>query len=101
MFEQECSIEFGNAIETVVYGEPIQTIAWRTIFAKKKSIRSSEFYDAKNVGLKPELTFEVYSFDFNNDEKLRYNNKEYSILRTFEKGEKTELTVSSQIGGEV
>ena len=98
---RSCKIELGNAVETVVYGEVISTYAWRTLFAKKKSIRQSEFYDAANAGLKPELTFEIYSFEYNNDEKLKLEDKEYMILRTYEKGEKIELTVSTQVGGEV
>lgn len=94
-------IELGNLIETIEHGEPIQSIAWREVFANKKSVRQSEFYQAANVGLKPELIFEVYSLEFSNDEKVRYNNKEYSIIRAYDKGEITELTVTSYVGGEV
>lgn len=94
-------IELGNLTETIVYNEPIKTIVWREVFANKKSIRQSEFYQAANVGLKPELIFEVHSFEFNNDEKVKYDNKEYYIIRTYDKGEITELTVASFVGGEV
>jgi SPP1 family predicted phage head-tail adaptor len=94
-------IELGNSIETIEHGEVIQGIVWKEVFANKKSIRQSEFYQAANVGLKPELLFEVYSFEFNNDEKVRFNGKEYSIIRAYEKGEITELTVTSYVGGEV
>lgn len=94
-------IELGNTIEKIEHGEVIQNIEWRQVFANKKSIRQSEFYQAANVGLKPELLFEVYSFEFNNDEKVRFNGKEYSIIRAYEKGEITELTVTSYVGGEV
>lgn len=98
-------IELGNTIEEVIHGEPIQSTTYREVFANKKSVRQSEFYQAANVGLKPELLIEVRSFEFNNDEKVRYpigeNGKVYSIIRTYDKGEITELTLSSYTGSEV
>lgn len=94
-------IELGNLVEVIEHGEPIQTMEYREIFANKKSVRQSEFYQAANVGLKPELVFEVNSFEFNNDEKVRYNDKVYSIIRTYDKGEVTELTVTTFVGSEV
>lgn len=94
-------IELGNLTETIVYGEPVQSFQWREVYANKKSIRQSEFYQAGSVGLKPELMFEVYTFEYDNDEKVKYNNKEYFIIRAYEKGEFTELTVSSHVGSEV
>lgn len=98
---KSCSIELGNITEIVTNGEAIQTLVYRTVFGWKKSIRSSEFYNAANVGLKPELTFVVWSFEFANDERLKYNNKVYTILRVYNTGEKTELTVAAQVGGEI
>ncbi|MBE6068844.1 MAG: phage head-tail adapter protein [Clostridium lundense] len=95
------AIELGNLVETIEYGEPIQSMVWREVFANKKSVRQSEFYQAANVGLKPEIIFEVHSFEFSNDEKVRYKGKEYSIIRAYEKGEITELTVTSYTGSEV
>lgn len=94
-------IDLGNLVETIEYGEPIQSMEWREVFANKKSVRQSEFYQAANVGLKPELVFEIRSIEFNNDEKVRYGVKEYSIIRAYDKGEVAELTVSSRVGGEV
>ncbi|MFY9174530.1 MAG: phage head closure protein [Peptococcia bacterium] len=95
-------IELGNTSETVIKGEPIKTTTkWRKVFASKKSVRQSEFYQAENVGLKPELIFEVRSIEFNNDEKVRHNGVEYAIIRAYDAGDRTELTVSSHVGGEV
>ncbi len=94
-------IEIGNMVEVIDYGEPIQSMVYRQVFANKKSVRQSEFYQAANVGLKPELIFEINSFEFNNDEKVKYQGKEYSIIRTYDKGEVTELTVTSHVGSEV
>jgi SPP1 family predicted phage head-tail adaptor len=94
-------IELGNMQETIVHGEPVQSMEWREVFTNKKSVRQSEFYQASSVGLRPELVFEVMSEEFSNDEKVRYNSKEYSIIRTYDRGETMELTVSSYAGSEV
>lgn len=94
-------IKLGNLVETIEHGEPIQSYQWREVFSNKKSVRQSEFYQAGTIGLRPELIFEVHSFEFDNDEKVKYNDKEYTIIRVFDKGEITELIVSSHVGVEV
>ena len=93
-------IELGNLVETIVKGEPVQSYEWREVYANRKSIRQSEFYQAGNIGLKPELMFEVHNFEFNNDEKVKCDGKEYSIIRTYDKGDVIELTVTSHVGSE-
>jgi len=72
-------------------GDVIKVPNEKMVFANKKSIRQSEFYQAQTNGLKPELTFEIYSFEYENEPKVKFNNKTYSIIRTFEKGETLEL----------
>jgi SPP1 family predicted phage head-tail adaptor len=98
-------IELGNEQEKIVHGEALQTMVYREIYANKKSVRQSEFYQAATAGLKPELVFEVHSFEFTNDERVRYptgeDGKEYTIVRAYDKGEITELTVTSYTGVEV
>jgi len=74
-------------------GDDIETKTYKQVYANKKSVRQSEFYQAMNNGLKPELMFEVRSIDYSNEESLRYNDKEYAIIRVYDKkGEITELT---------
>lgn len=94
-------IEVGNEVEMIEYGEVIRTKDYRKVYADKQSVRQSEFYQSASVGLKPELVFVVKSVEFNNDEYVRYEDKEYTIIRTYDKGETTELTVSSHRGSEV
>lgn len=65
------------------------------VFANKKSVRQSEFYQAFAHGLRPELMFEIRSIEYSNQTSLRYKNKQYTILRTFSKNDEvTELVVS-------
>ena len=73
-------------------GDIIETPVEREVFADKQSIRQSEFYQAAATGLRPELMFVVRSIDYEGEPKLKYNGKEYTIIRTYDKdGELTEL----------
>lgn len=68
-------------------GDPVQTETPRTVFANKKSIRQSEFYQAMATDLKPEIMFEVRSDEYQGETKLRYDGKGYTIIRTYTKND--------------
>lgn len=72
-------------------GDVIKDTNERFVFANKKSIRQSEFYQAQTSGLKPELTFEIYSFEYDDEPKIKYKGKDYKVIRTFENGDILEL----------
>lgn len=90
-------IELGKSTESIVLGEVIKTYAWKTVYGNKKSVRSKEFYDSRAIGFKPELMFEIRTVEYDDHEKIRFNAKEYAIIRTYEKGEFMEVIVSSQV----
>lgn len=67
-------------------GDSIKILVTReNIFADRKSVRQSEFYQAAAVGLKPEITFEIRTIDYEQEPILIYNEQNYTIIRTFEK----------------
>jgi len=73
-------------------GDTIEVSTERQVFADKQSVRQSEFYQAAATGLRPELMFVVRSIDYQGETRLKYNDKEYNIIRTYDKdGELTEL----------
>lgn len=73
-------------------GDTIETEIRTEVFADKQSIRQSEFYQAAATGLRPELMFVVRSIDYNQQPKLDYDGKTYTIIRAYDKdGEFTEL----------
>lgn len=74
--------EWGNQIE--------QTVE-RKVYANEYSVSSTEFYNAAVTGLRPEIAFEIYSFEYDGEEKFKYNDEEYNIIRTQGKGEKIVL----------
>ena len=92
-------IELGNVTQAIVYGEPVDTVTYRSVFADKQSVRQTEFYEARQLDLKPEVMFVVRSVEFSNDEFVRWNSKEYRIIRTFDKGETIELVVGALNNG--
>lgn len=92
-------IELGNVTQTIVYGEPIDTVTYRSVFADKQSVRQTEFYEAKQLDLAPEVMFVVRSVEFAQDEFVRWKGKVYRIIRTFDKGETIELVVGALNNG--
>jgi len=73
-------------------GNPIETVIERKVFANEFSITSSEFYNAALTGLRPAKQFEIYSFEYQGEEKLKHNGITYHIIRTETRGEKTRLS---------
>lgn len=61
------------------------------ILANKLSVRSSEYWQAKQTGINLSFVFEIHSFEFAGEEKMLFEGNEYTIERTFEKGEYIEL----------
>ena len=92
-------IDLGSVTETIVSGEVITSYSYRTVYANKLSVRSKEYYESRLVGLKPELMFEIRTSEYDNEVKLKFNDKVYDIIRTYEKGEYIELICSSVFNG--
>lgn len=72
-------------------GNQIETYTERMVYANEMYVNSSEFYDAAVTGLKPEKQFEIYSWEYEGEKKLKHNNVIYSIIRTQKKGDKIRL----------
>ena len=82
-------------------GDFVDTEATTTVYADKHSIRQSEFYQAYATGLRPELMFVIREVDYDNQPRIKYNNKYYNIIRTFSRdGELLELICEGIVGTE-
>ena len=65
------------------YGNEIPTVIEREVYVQPRSVYSSEFYNAAQLGLKPSLTLFISNRDDYEDERiLVYEGKEYSVIRT-------------------
>lgn len=69
------------------------------IFCEKNPVAQTEFFQAGRAGIKPSCLLVVSVFDYSNQEKLMYNDKIYSIYRTYERtDEKVELYCEVRAG---
>lgn len=73
-------------------GNQIPTTTERKVYANEFSVSSSEYYNAAVTGLRPAKQFEIYSFEYQNEEQLKHDGANYRIIRTETRGEKTRLT---------
>lgn len=73
-------------------GNPVETVTERKVYANEFSVSSSEYYNAALTGLRPAKQFEIYSFEYQDEEKLKHNGITYRIVRVETRGEKTRLT---------
>lgn len=102
MFNEE--IEIGNLVETIVLGEVIKTIVWQSRLANQLDDDRSEFYQGASAGLKPEMTFEINGFEYNNEEFVRFPAKTgtvYTIIRAPKRDGMRELVCTAHAGVEV
>lgn len=75
--------EIGNQIEDVVE---------RMVFANELAVTSEEFYNAAATGLRPAKRFEIHSFEYHGEDRLKHEGVVYRIIRTEKRGEKIRLT---------
>ena len=79
------------------YGDTIEQYTERTVFAELRSIGQSEFYQAQEVGLKPEIKFVLADFlEYKNEMIVKYqpygaDEEIYSVLRTYRNNNELEL----------
>ncbi len=85
-------MQFINPIHLITYvnnvddiGDIISTPVERKVLADISSIKQSEFYQAQANGLKPEFTFIIRAFEYRGEESVKYGNKTYRILRTYDR----------------
>lgn len=64
-------------------GDTTETDTKTEVFASEESVRQSEFYQAMSTGLKPEIMFKIWKFEYSGETKLEYNSKKYNIIRTY------------------
>ena len=67
------------------------------VYANKKSVKRTEFYQAQAGGFKPEKCFEIKTIEFDEDRytHAKYNDVIYKILRFYEvDSEITEITLT-------
>lgn len=83
MFSEDITL-LAEVVDVDDLGQEEITLTETLIQAEKRSVTRSEFYLAANTDLKPEIVFDVHSFEYSGERLLRWNGRDYSIVRTFE-----------------
>lgn len=81
-------------------GNPLYTETSRTVFATKKAVRQTEYFQAAALGFKPEVVLEVHSFDYCNEEFCELDGERFRIYRVYPVGktERVELYLTAIVG---
>lgn len=80
-------------------GQTISTKSQVLCVGKMKSIYEREFYQASQVGIRPEFCIETPITNYNGETLIVYEGKEYSVYRTFRVGtDKIELYCQERVG---
>ena len=89
-------ISFNTSIDE--NGFEISTETKEEVFADKKSVRSTEFYEAQKLGYKLSVMFVIRPYEYNGQEYIYYENNKYKVERTYEKNtEQLEIICSKVI----
>lgn len=69
-------------------------------YAKKQSVKTNEFYNAIEVGMRPICEFVIKRLNYNNEEELEWNNERFKIIRTIDPKNKFDIVLvcSKRIG---
>ena len=79
-------------------GEWVETIEKVEVFARVQSVSSSEFFNASQIGLAPDVRFLVFHGDYQNEEVLEHEGKNYSVYRVYHNGDDVELYCQREAG---
>lgn len=82
-------------------GQWVKTVEETDVFGLVSSVTMSEFYQAGMQGFKPEFRISIWMTEYHDEEELVYNNKVYSIYRTYIRDDgRIELYVTERKGDE-
>ena len=68
------------------------------VFCDCLSASQSEFFRAAQSDITPEYQVKMWSFDYNEEKRCRYNGVEFDIYRTYKTGDLVELYLSRRSG---
>lgn len=72
----------------------------RRVFCGELPVMSSEVSNANNIGIRSEKLIIIDFEEYNNEKYLIYEDKEYTIYRTYRKDEYIELYCGERLGNE-
>ena len=85
-------------IRTEMGGRKPMLASEQKVFAEKKSVRASEFYQAYQSGLEVSVVFKIWSKEYGAQRVIKHNERYYTVVRTYEIGEFLEITCRTRQG---
>ena len=61
------------------------------VFGTLSSVTASGFYQAANTDYRPEIVLKVYEQEYSGQQKVRVNDVQYTVIRTYLSGDFIEL----------
>ncbi len=65
-------------------GNALITRAEREVFCRIDDVSRNEFYSAATAGLKPEITAILFHAEYEDEQKVMHDGKEYNVIRTYQ-----------------
>lgn len=65
------------------YGVLERTQSKRKVYVDVINVNSQEFFEGGRNGLKPIYRFSLFEFDYKGEEVIEFENKQYTIYRTY------------------
>lgn len=99
MFDSIATLRAETVAQDAELNEVV-TYTDREVFVHPASVRMSEFYQAANAGLKPELILVLANFaDYQGERVVLFDGKEYTVLRTYQRPDRDnlELTLEERV----
>lgn len=82
MYDTTIILKSGPEITYDTVGNEIRTYTDREVYAIPRSVYSSEFYSAAQLGLHPSITFTLTNkADYEGEKILEHEGKLYSVIR--------------------
>lgn len=71
----------------------------RQVFCSVNSVRQSEFFQGGQAGLKPSYRFDLFRYDYNDEEIVLYQGQRHRVYRTYiRKDDSIELYCQKDVG---
>ena len=83
------------------YGVQEKQTSKRKVFVGVSSINWQEWFEGGRNGLNPQFRFTMFQFDYTGEKIIEYNNKQYTIYRTYNRSvDEIELYTELRKGNE-
>lgn len=69
--------------------QPTITETPKSIIAVVNSVTRAEFFQGRQGGITPDISFVISAFDYSGEKVVKYDGKKYAIYRTYEADEDT------------